>query len=268
MHQEPHAEPDKEHVTFSIKEVAARAGVTEHAVRKALREGRLKRCNPVSERALFSKAECERFVALHERGAAKAKTLTLGESSNAAMQLAKVEGVTGLLGQSQQHTENAWTETRLILQACRQHYDKLLDSKDVDLERMRARIEQLESIADEYRAAVDLLRKNRYDQTIANAEAAKIRTQGEAAIEVGKVVVPALFARVLGGEQMNQGAFRAFVDSLRSEQRDKIFESLGPLLDPAQSTALMTLFSAWEAKSTKEQDTERPPPMNGTGTDG
>lgn len=49
---------------LSVKEVAHYLSVSEHAVRKALREGRLQRANTAYERPLFDLEDVKRFVAL------------------------------------------------------------------------------------------------------------------------------------------------------------------------------------------------------------
>ncbi len=47
---------------YTVQEFARKAGITEHAVRKALRERRVRRCNPASERPLFSASEVARYI--------------------------------------------------------------------------------------------------------------------------------------------------------------------------------------------------------------
>ncbi len=55
---------------LSVKEVAHHVGISECAVRKALRVGRLRRCNALRDsRALFDIEEVKRFAFEHETGA-------------------------------------------------------------------------------------------------------------------------------------------------------------------------------------------------------
>jgi len=172
-----------------------------------------------------------------------------------------------MVGQAQDHTEHAWESARRILDTCRRDYELIISAMRSENERLADRIEHLEEMQDEYRSAIDVLNKARYDETIAKAQAEVVKLRGAALLKVGKVAAPAVLARIFGGEQLQQGAFQAFVEDLGVEQRSKIFAALAPLLDETQFGVLQTLLNAWDTP--KASDTERPPPMqNGTGTDG
>ncbi len=96
---------------------------------------------------------------------------------------------------------------------------------------------------DEYHQAIDVLRAH----------------QGRSAIEIGKTILPAASARLIGGEQLQQGALMSLVNSMTNEQPDKLFEYAGSVLNQDQVGALLLIFSAWDARSSKE----RTPGANG-----
>ena len=262
MAHETTGKPEAKDVTYSIKEVAARAGVTEHAVRKAHREGRLKRCNAVSQRALFSQDELDRFMASRERESRpvmrpRAALVRPAEQ----IQMARADAVTNLVGQSQEHTEHAWDQARLLVESHRKASGDLVEGLLRENQRLTARVEKLELHQDEAHLFIETRLKAQYDEVLARAEAERIREVGKEGLKIARVAAPALLARLFGGERMNQGAFRAFVDSLSDEQRDAIFDKLGDVLQPEQAASLMTLLSSWDAGAKKEgaNDTDRPP---------
>ncbi len=254
---------------LSIKEVAHRASITEHAVRKALREGRLRRSNPASERAMFSAKEVERFIEERAERAAQVmrpKTLAIVRKPSEQMQLAKVDAMTEFVAQSQQHTEHAWDQTRMMVDAVRKSLELVNESKDRIIELQQARIEKLEVLADDYRKAMDAIRENQFNQTIADAEAQVVKERGRALIELAKMAGPAVLFRVFGGDKLAQGAFGKFVESLSDDQRDKIFGVAGEVLKPDQVGVLMALLSGFDKPANTNHtngaagDTERPPP--------
>ncbi len=239
--------------------------MSRETIRKAARDGRLQRCNSDGDtRAEFSVEEVDRYIASldRERALARAQPLALARTTPPSLEIAKADAVVSMTGQAMDHTEHAWEAARKMLDTVRRDYENILASKERELERLTRRVEHLEGQQEEYRKAMDVLRESQFKQTIAEAQADRIRAGGAAAVEVGKLVAPAVIARVFGGEALTRIAFTKFVNSMDKEQRDKIFATLGPLLTPDQLGVLMALMAEWdEGSSTSEarNDTERPP---------
>lgn len=254
--------------TLSVTEVAERLGMGPHGVRKALRERRITRCNSRLEPARFTLEEVERFAAARESGE-RTNLATPSEE----IQLAAADSVGAMMKQAQDH---AIEFARVSLETMK-HRDQVTERERTNLlasllrenERLTKRVETLEERNDEVNAALDLLREQKHNDQVTLAETDSIKKKTETAIGIAKVVLPALAARIFGGEQLTQGAMMGILKSLTNEQRDQLMQSMHGILTNDQLMALMTLLAEWSAKESKQAQDEAkekaPPPTMGDG---
>lgn len=263
--ESPSEQTQPDNANLSVSETAKMAGVTPQAVRIAHRKGRLRR-DPRGPAAppRFTLEEVQRWITVRESGL-KDHALVASEET----ELAKAESVTALIEMSLRHTENKDALLVKAVTASMADARALLAAAQTENERLRGRIQALETREDEILVTLAALNQKKYDDAVADLNASERKTAFAAAMKAATPFVGAAIARVLGGEQAQQGAFMQLVESLTDEQRDEFMKAAGAILTQSQTGSLMLLFSQWQAKASKKEatgpgvrdgDTERPPP--------
>jgi hypothetical protein len=237
-------------VTYDIAGMAKMAGVTKHAVRLALREGRIRRCNSLTEkRPKFSQQEAEFYLAAVQTGGRRPLTRRPSEQ----VEVAKADAVTNLVSQAQGHTEEMSRLVVGMVKEMRMSAVEMSRSKDDTISHLRKRLEALEEQIDNYNKAMAAIRESQFNKIVAEGEAEKKRQQGKAMYDLAMLVGPAVLGRLLGGAELQQSAFGRIVKSMTDEQRLRLFEAAGGILTQDQSMALMTLLADFESKESKEK---------------
>lgn len=162
-------------------------------------------------------------------------------------ELQKADAVGAIVKSASDGVRDAYEQARLMVETSRRTFETGNVALQKELERAYGRIETLETKLEQGQAVIDELTKAQYNLKQAEAAAEVTKMRGKAAVEIGKKYIGPVVARIIGGEAATV-AFQDFVDGLKDEQRDEIFDKMGAILTDEQRFQLAMILQSFETK--------------------